>query len=304
MNESNERLDPFPRPNTPQARPAASAFSRRALLHGVGLAALAPLLPLDAFAQSTAPEASSPPSQLPLKTTGLEHLGTVVPDVAAAGKFYGRLFNPELYKEKDPPLRYYVTLGVGYLALGSRPNQPHAFFDHFCALVENYDGPAMAEQLKREGLPAGRYGIIPDPDGIGLQLLGVPGGLAKTTEPAGRIVEGDALVQPEHLDHVVLRVSDLEKSLQFYRRFFETETKSAGSSSPAGFQVAGTRLLLEKAAGGEPARIERIGINVRPFDRRAVSRQLTQSGAQVSTEANKSLRFTDPFGLVIELHPV
>jgi catechol 2,3-dioxygenase-like lactoylglutathione lyase family enzyme len=278
-------------------------------LRGVGLAALAPLVPLNALGEPAAsasaggePEASN--SQLPLKTTGLEHLGTVVPDVTEAGKFYGRLFNPELFKEKDPPLRYYVRLGVGYLALGSRANQTHAFFDHFCALVENYDAPAMAQQLQREGLPAGRYGIIPDPDGIGLQLLGVPGGLAKTTEPAGRIVDGDALVQPEHLDHVVLRVSELDKSLQFYRRFFGSEMKSAGPGPTVGFQVAGTRLLLEKAAAGQPAGIERIGINVRSFDRGAVSRQLTQLGAQVSTEPKQSLRFTDPFGLVVELHPV
>ena len=308
----------------PKQQPATPVLSRRAVLRGVGLAALAPLAPVSARAQSaaappsgaqaagapdgpsaaTAPAPSNPVSQLPLKTTGLEHLGTVVPDVTEAGKFYGRLFNPELFKEKDPPLRYYVTLGVGYLALGSRANQPHAFFDHFCALVENYDAPAMAEELKREGLPAGRYGIIPDPDGLGLQLLGAPGGLAKTTEPAGRIVEGDALVQPEHLDHVVLRVSDLEKSLQFYRRFFGPEKKTSRPGSAVEFQPAGTRLLLEPASAGEPARIDRIGINVRPFDRRALSRQLSQLGAQVSPEASKSLRFTDPFGLVLELHPV
>src|SRR5689334_20540188 len=117
-----------------------SVFSRRTLLQGLGLAALAPGVVLAERA-----------SQLPVKTTGLEHMGTVVPDVEAAGKFYGRLFNPELYKEKDPPLRYYVTLGVGYLALGTRPNQARAFFDHFCALVKDYDAPAMAQQLKTEG---------------------------------------------------------------------------------------------------------------------------------------------------------
>jgi catechol 2,3-dioxygenase-like lactoylglutathione lyase family enzyme len=278
--------------NEPRAWRATSALSRRALVRAMGLAALAPLVPLKSRAAV---------AQLPLKTTGLEHLGTVVPDVSAAGKFYGRLFNPDLYKEHDPPLRYYVTLGVGYLALGSRANQPQAFFDHFCALVENYDAPAMAEQLKSEGLPAGRYGIIPDPDGIGLQLLGVPGGLAKTTEPAGRIVEGDALVQPERLDHVVLHVSDLEKSLQFYRRFFGQEVKAADHGSAASFQVAGTRLVLETAAGGEPPRIDRIAINVRPFDRKTVSRELTKLGAQVRPDVKKHLRFTDPFGLVVEL---
>lgn len=279
----------------------SSALSRRTVLQGMGLAALVPLADRTATADPAAAAA-----QLPLKTTGLEHMGTVVPDVEAAGKFYGRVFNPELYKEKDPPLRYYVTLGVGYLALGSRANQTHAFFDHFCALVQDYDAPAMAEQLKSAGLPAGRYGIIPDPDSIGFQLLGVPGGLAKTTEPAGRIVEGDALVHPERLDHVVLHVADLEKSLQFYRRFFGAEAKGSHSGKAAFFQVAGTRLMLETVGAGESPGIARIGVNVQRFDHKKVSRELTQLGAQVAaaTGPDKELRFTDPFGLVIALRAV
>jgi len=276
-----------------------SAFSRRTVLQGLGLAALAPLA-----SGTVVAEAAEAASQLPLRTTGLEHMGTVVPDVEAAGKFYGRVFNPELYKEKDPPLRYYVTLGVGYLALGSRANQPHAFFDHFCALVQDYDAPAMAEQLKSEGLPAGRYGIIPDPDSIGFQLLGVPGGLAKTTEPAGRIVDAEALVHPERLDHVVLHVSDLEKSLQFYRRFFGHEAKGGHPGKEASFQVAGTRLMLEAVAPGASPGIARIGINVQRFDRKKVSQELTGLGAQVTDNSHKELRFTDPFGLVIALRSV
>jgi len=274
-----------------------SALSRRRVLQGLGgLAALAPLAPRAVLAE---PAAAA--SQLPLKTTGLEHMGTVVPDVEAAGKFYARLFDPELYKEQDPPLRYYARLGVGYLALGSRANQTHAFFDHFCALVQDYDAPAMAQQLKSEGLPAGRYGIIPDPDNIGLQLLGTPGGLAKTTEPAGRIVDGEALVHPERLDHVVLHVADLEKSLQFYRRFFGPEVKGGHPGSQASFKVAGTRLMLETIAPGESPGIARIGINVQRFDRKKVSRELTQLGAQVAGDSHQELRFTDPFGLVMAL---
>jgi len=282
-------------------------ISRRAVLRGLGLAALTPLTAASLTARAetaAAPQSPAPAntaSQLPLRTTGLEHLGTVVPDVEAAGKFYGRLFNPELYKEKDPPLRYYVTLGVGYLALGSRANQPRAFFDHFCALVQDYDAPAMAQQLQSAGLPAGRYGIIPDPDNIGLQLLGVPGGLAKTTEPAGRIVDGDPLVHPQHLDHVLLHVTDLDKSLQFYRRFFGQETQSGTPGTAASFQVAGTRLLLQKTSSDESPGIARIGIQVQPFDRKALTRELTKLGAHVAPDSTKDLRFTDPFGLTLAL---
>jgi catechol 2,3-dioxygenase-like lactoylglutathione lyase family enzyme len=289
-----------------KSRDGVSMLSRRALLGGMGLAALAPLVPGASRAQATVDSSSAPPtvSQLPLKTTGLEHMGTIVPDVTAAAKFYGRLFNPELYKEKDLPLRYYVTLGVGYLALGTHADQSHAYFDHFCALVQDYDAPAMAQQLKAEGLPAGRYGIIPDPDGVGFQLLGAPGGLAKTTEPAGRLIEAAALVRPVRLDHVVLHVSDLEKSLQFYRRFLGKEEPLTRDARQEWFRVAGTRLVLETASSDESARIDRICIKVQPFDRKAVSRELTQLGARVAADPTQGLRFTDPFGLVMELQSV
>jgi catechol 2,3-dioxygenase-like lactoylglutathione lyase family enzyme len=274
-------------------------LSRRDVLGGMGLAVLTPILPAVVRAQG-----SAPPSQLPLRTTGLEHMGTVVPDVAAAGKFYGRLFNPELHKEKEPPLRYYVTLGVGYLALGSRANESRAFFDHFCALVQDYDGKAMAQQLQAEGLPAGRFGIIPDPDALGLQLLGVPGGLAKSTEPAGRIVEGDSLVKPIGLTQVTLRVADLEKSLAFYRKFFGAEASRDAKAGRALFEISGTRLALEAAQSGQSPSIDHITVKVHPFDRASVSGELTKLGAKVESGANgRALRFRDPIGLGIELLP-
>jgi catechol 2,3-dioxygenase-like lactoylglutathione lyase family enzyme len=266
------------------------------MLQGLGVAALLPIIPSLSSAQAAG-------AQLPLKTTGLEHMGTVVPDVETAGKFYGRLFNPELYKEKEPPLRYYVTLGVGYLALGSRANQPKAFFDHFCALVQDYDGKAMADELKAKGLPAGRFGIIPDPDGIGFQLLGVPGGLAKSTEPAGRIVEGDALVKPIGLHEVVLHVPDVDKSLAFYRQFFGKEAHRSHKPEAAAFEISGTRLVIETAAAGEEPRVNRIGIKVQKFDTGSVGKELTKMGAKLEKGAKGALRFRDPLGLGIELLP-
>jgi catechol 2,3-dioxygenase-like lactoylglutathione lyase family enzyme len=278
-------------------------FSRRTVLEGMSLAAFAPLVARRGYAQDAPPSAPAA-SQLPLKTTGLEHMGTTVPDVEAAGKFYGRLFNPDLYKEKDPPLRYYVTLGVGYLALGSHGPAPKGYFDHFCALVEDYDPKAMAEQFKTEGLPSGKFGIIPDPDGVGFQLLGVPGGLAKTVVPAVRIVPEDALVKPVHLDHVVVRTVDLEKSLQFYRKFLGQEEKDKHHPDHAGFQIARTRLELEQAPAGEMGRIDRIGIKVQSFDHKILARELAKMGATVTQHSRKGLLFTDPVGLTMELQPV
>jgi catechol 2,3-dioxygenase-like lactoylglutathione lyase family enzyme len=242
--------------------------------------------------------------QLPLRTTGLEHMGSVVPDVAAAGTFYGRVFNPALYKEKDPPLRYYVTLDPGYLAFGSRANASSAFFDHFCALVTDYDPAAMGEELKAHGLSAGRFGLIPDPDAIGLQLLKDPAGLAKTTEPAGRIVEGDPLLHPRGLDAVVLHVSDFDASTQFYRKFFGHESPGARTGE-VWFQIAGTQLGLVQANVGDTPRVDHIRVKVESFERGTLTRALRTLGAKVEAARDQNaLRFTDPMGLSIELKQV
>ncbi len=39
-------------------------------------------------------------SELPIKTSGLEHIGMQVPDQEAAAKFYGRIFDPQLFQER------------------------------------------------------------------------------------------------------------------------------------------------------------------------------------------------------------
>ena len=67
-------------------------LSRRRLLSAGAAAAL----PLHALAEESgpAPTPAQVAAQLPLKTTGIEHVSMQVPDVEAAGAFFGRVFNP------------------------------------------------------------------------------------------------------------------------------------------------------------------------------------------------------------------
>jgi catechol 2,3-dioxygenase-like lactoylglutathione lyase family enzyme len=284
--------------------------SRRALLAaGAGLALGARLgAPRGAAAQAPSgsppaePTAAAVAAALPLDTLGLEHIGMVVPDVTRAARFYSRVFNPVLYKERDEPLRYYVTLDPGYIALGSRADEPRAFIDHDCALLKSYDRAAMARRLERDGLPAGRFGIIPDPDGLGLQLLAVPGGLAGSTVGAGRLVDGEPLVRPRGLAAVVRYVADLERSAAFYRRFFGPEIPDDGGGLT--FRAAHTRWIVRPAPAGEAPRIDRFAVYVARYDVAAVLRDLTALGARIVSPAPERLHFRCPDGLGVELLPV
>ena len=286
--------------------PKHAGTSRRDLLAaGTGLGVAAWLgLARDARAQIADRAAPGEPTgaaiaaALPLATLGLEHVGTVVPDVTKAAQFYSAVFNSLLYKERDEPLRYYVTLDPGYIALGSRANAPRAFIDHDCALLREYDRAAMAGRLEAEGLPAGRFGVVSDPDGLGLQLLGVPGGLAGSTVQAPRIVEGEPLVRPRGLAHVVRRVTDLERSAAFYRKFFGSEARAGNGLE---FRAAHTRWILEPAAAGEAPRIDRFAVNVARFDAAAVTRGLEALGARIVAGAPEHVHFRCPDGLGVEL---
>jgi hypothetical protein len=299
-------------------------LSRRTFLSSLGVAVAAPIAGALLSAQEPAapgpgrrgrgagaPVPTGP--QLPLNTTGLEHLGVNTPDSIRSLKFYSPLFDLKPYREMDTqryPNRFYVRLGpndstkVGYIAIATREGEPTV--DHFCALTVNYSAQAARTELEAKGITSGGRGagggggMLRDPDGIQLQLLGVPGGLASTTVPADPIASGTELVKPLALESVVLAVSDLAKSTQHYRIFFGPE--SAATKDRVTFTIASTRLVLEPAAAGQTPRVARWGVKVNPFDRRAVSDGIVKLGGSiVETGGTDALRFKDPHGLVVEI---
>ncbi len=244
-------------------------------------------------------------SLLPLQTTGLEHLGMTVPDQKASAEFYGRIFDPQLFQERDPPPRYYVRLGTAYIAFGGATEANSGpRIDHFCALVKDYKPQDMRAALEQAGvnMGTGRLGMPTDSDGIRLQLLGVPGGLARTIIPSTRITTDDAAVEAIGLDHIVLAVSDMEKAAGFYAKFFGAPASKGKKPERIWFGVANTRLALEPvAAGGKPA-IERICFRIAGFDRRATREKLKKVGVEViPADDEHVLRFKDPNGFTIDL---
>jgi len=289
-------------------------MNRRSFLGGITAAAGLPKLALGAQTGRGTQSAQAGP-QLPLRTTGLEHFGMAVPDVSQAGKFYGAVFNPELHKENSEPLRYYVSMGIGYIAIGANRQQgTPSRIDHYCALVDGYNAQAFKQELDARGVTvsAGGVGMIGDADGIQLQLLGVPGGLARTTVPAGRIIDKPALVRPLGLDHIMLNVTDVEKSAKYYRLLFGNEWSKNTNPDRLWFQVGGTRLGLQTAKPGESPRVDHFCVSVAGYDPAAVAAGLKELGAEIIPATDEAqdrprfrdlelLRFKDPSGIVVEL---
>jgi catechol 2,3-dioxygenase-like lactoylglutathione lyase family enzyme len=248
---------------------------------------------------------------LPLQTTGLEHLGMTVPDPKASAEFYGRIFDPQLFQERDPPARYYVRMGTAYLAFGGATDVRAAAdaisgarIDHFCALVKDYKPQEMRAALEQAGINmgTGRLGMPTDADGIRLQLLGVPGGLARTIIPSTRITTDDAAVEAIGLDHIVLAVSDMEKASTFYAKFFGAPASKSKKPERIWFDVANTRLALEPVAAGYKPAIERICFRIAGFDRRLTRDKLKKAGVEpVPADDEHLLRFKDPNGFTIDL---
>jgi len=245
-------------------------------------------------------------SELPIKTSGLEHIGMQVPDQEAAAKFYGRIFDPQLFQERDPPPRFYVKIGISYIAFGALPagvTTPR--IDHFCAVGLDYKGQEMRKSLDEAGVPMtgqGALGMAADPDGLRLQFLGAPAGLARTIIPSSRISQDEPAIQAIGFDHIMLAVSDLEKSAVHYRKIFGMEVARTKKPERIWFAAAKTRLGLETVAAGKMPSIDHISIRVAGFDRRAVTDKLKKLGVEIApTNDEDLLRFKDPNGLVMEL---
>jgi catechol 2,3-dioxygenase-like lactoylglutathione lyase family enzyme len=244
---------------------------------------------------------------LPLKTTGLEHIGMTVPDQEATAGFYGMIFDPQLFQERDPPPRFYVRLGISYIAFGgfgANAQNPEPRIDHFCALVRDLNAQQMRKALEEAGIPTGQGpgGMATDPDGLRLQLLGVPGGLAKTIIPSTRISQEEPAVHAVGFDHIVLAVSDLDKSAACYRKFFGMEVSRSNKPERIWFAAARTRLGLEMVAPGGAPKVDHVCIKVAGFDQRGISEKLKDLNVDVIPSNDEAfLRFRDPHGIVMEL---
>jgi len=176
--------------------------------------------------------------------------------------------------------------------------------DHICSLVVGYQAQYVRTALEAAGITmgAGALAMPTDGDGMRLQLLGVPGGLAGTIIPGGRISQEDPIVQAIGIDHITQWVSNLDASAKFYGTFFGKE--SARTANRVTFDVARTKLVLEKAPAGEAPRVHHFALRIAGLNRQDATAKLTALGAKIVRSGDEGLlRFQDLDGFLCELKP-
>ena len=260
--------------------------------------------------------AQTPPAKaLPLENLGLEHLDIIVPDTAASARFYSRIFKSALHQQPvRDTLRYFILLGdlpadrqVGYIAIGAAGERKPAV-GHYCVLAKVYDRAGVASTLQGAGFGvagAGPTGMWPDPDRLELQLFQPPAGLVTAAVPSPLDAVRDGFLTPRGVDHVMLRVTSLEKSLPYYRLVYGPSVeRPRDANGRVWLQLAGnTRLGLEQAAAGQSPSISHYTIKVAPFDRAALETRVREAGGRVMPAADEPdvVRFADNNGIIVEV---
>jgi len=271
-----------------------------------------------ATALSLAALAQAPAARmLPLDNLGLEHLDIIVPDPAASARFYARVFKTTLHQQPvRDTLRYFVLLGdlpqdrqIGYIAIGAAGDRA-PFIGHYCVLAKVYERAGFASALQVAGLPAvptgaGGLGMWPDPDGLELQLFQPPAGLVTAAVKSPLPVDGEGIVSPIGMDHVLLLVSNLERSLPYYRQVYgPSAERPRDANGRVWFHLeGGTRIGLQQIADGRKPSIGHFAVKVAPFDRTALMARLRELSAEVLPSGDEPdvVRFRDNNGIIVEL---
>jgi catechol 2,3-dioxygenase-like lactoylglutathione lyase family enzyme len=112
--------------------------------------------------------------------------------------------------------------------------------------------------------------------------------------------------EPQGLGKVVLSVSDMDRSLAYYRTLYGTglESPDPDNAERIWLQLRNdTRIGLETVARGALPRISSFGVKVAAYDHGRAIERLRQIGAEIVLEsaAEGLIRFRDNYGITLEV---
>jgi catechol 2,3-dioxygenase-like lactoylglutathione lyase family enzyme len=267
----------------------------------------------------------------PFSFSGIENITLETPDLKKSLEFYTAIFGSTVVKGRNG--RQYIALGPNCLALaspvaGSRPNAGN----YFGLGIENFQASEVKRSLSTAGIPAtdmdGEGLLIHDPDGVSIELWGAHSWsrIQQTGSPVS-LPAREALVHSTQINHLLLAVSDPEKSAPFYEKLLGSPFTRSENPKRIWFRAGKDRVGLSLLAGssGEPeanrdgvvngqhlASGQYLGLDhfglVAPFDRAALTHALGQVHAtvlpQVTTGPDAdAIDFRDLNGVRVQVSP-
>jgi catechol 2,3-dioxygenase-like lactoylglutathione lyase family enzyme len=240
-----------------------------------------------------------------LRFTALDHVEISEPDSAKSAAFYARAFGYPVWKNNQTQRRY-VMLGPCYIAI-EQGREPLGV-DHFSAGIEGFDIASLHGYLEQRGIeyrdyPSGRDLNITDPDGIKVQLSAdntwsqLKGA---TASPEQATESGNPIFQPAGLDHILLNVSDPERSAAFYQKIFGPVAQR--NNNRIWFQAGRSRVGLLQATAGQKPGVNHFCVSAAAFDYAAATKRLQGIGGKIeSAELAGAPQFRDLNGLLVQV---
>jgi catechol 2,3-dioxygenase-like lactoylglutathione lyase family enzyme len=245
---------------------------------------------------------------------GLDHLALAVDDLEKSVHFYARVFGSTVLKEKTNP-RHYVKLGPNYVAMAP-PGQGQASpaINHFCPGIVNFDLAATKRTLDQMGIQyreATGVGLfVPDPDGTLVQLWTENSWshLGETAAPDAMRdappVRGEPLLRPTAIDHILINVSNVEKSVAFYQKILGPVINPSSRPRRTWFSAGGgNRVGLALVESGQKPGIDHYCLTA-AFDRAALTKGIEAAGAKIiQGDVAAGIDFLDVNGIHVQVLP-
>jgi catechol 2,3-dioxygenase-like lactoylglutathione lyase family enzyme len=238
-----------------------------------------------------------------LHFTALDHVEFLVSDVEKSAAFYARVFGNTVLKNNKTTRRY-VKLGPSYIAM----DKGQVRVDHFCAGIPKFDVASVHAYLDAKGIPyrdfpSGKDLAVADPDGTRLQLATDNGWqllLGGTASPETISIGGEPIFRPTGIDHILLNVTDPEKSAAFYEKILGAVTQR--NNNRIWFQSGTGRIGLLQTPAGEKPGVNHYCVSVEKFDYDNAVKELQQAGVKLDkAEIAGSPDLRDPDGYRVQV---
>ena len=249
-------------------------------------------------------------AEAPFRFGSIDHLALAVDDTEKSVHFYTRVFGNTVLKEKTNP-RHYVRLGPNYVAIAP-PGQGQAsqVINHFCPGIVNFDLASTKRALDQMGIQyreATGVGLfVPDPDGTLVQLWAEDSWshLGETAKPAAIPSQGEPLLRPTGIDHILINVSNVEKSTPFYEKILGPVINPASRPRRTWFNGGGgNRVGLALVGPGQKTGVDHYCLTA-PFDRASLAKAVESAGAKIiQGDVPAGIDFLDVSGIHVQILP-